>query len=358
MDSKTNFKVIGLMSGTSLDGLDIAYCNFNKKKNGWKYSIKKADTLKYSVRWREKLSNAHLLSGEELMALDVEYGKFLGKACDDFVRRNNVKVDFIASHGHTIFHQPKKGFTLQIGNGNALNAMCGIPVIYDFRSLDVQLGGEGAPLVPVGDKFLFNEYDICLNLGGIANISMDVKGQRVAFDVCFINMGLNYLASKLGKTFDEDGRVSSTGMTNPAMLKELDQVYASLRNKRPSLGREIFEQRIKPILDMPNITLQDKLRTFTESSAKEIGFAIVTGKRNPKVLCTGGGTFNSFFVSCLLEYCGDQAALIIPEEDVVKFKEALVFSFLGVLRMQRQPNCLKSVTGAARNSCGGVLVGL
>src|SRR3989337_3658447 len=161
------------------------------------------------------------------MALDVEYGKFLGKACDDFVRRNNVKVDFIASHGHTIFHQPKKGFTLQIGNGNALNAMCGIPVIYDFRSLDVQLGGEGAPLVPVGDKFLFNEYDICLNLGGIANISMDVKGQRVAFDVCFINMGLNYLASKLGKTFDEDGRVSSTGMTNPAMLKELDQVYAS-----------------------------------------------------------------------------------------------------------------------------------
>jgi anhydro-N-acetylmuramic acid kinase len=358
MDSKSNFKVIGLMSGTSLDGLDIAYCTFSEKKNGWKYSIKKADTLKYTPGWSQKLSGAHLLSAEELLSLDVAYGKFLGKACDTFVRRHNVKVDFIASHGHTVFHQPKKGITLQIGNGNALHAACGIPVIYDFRNLDVQLGGEGAPLVPAGDKFLFSEYDVCLNLGGIANLSMDVKGQRIAFDVCFINMGLNYLAAKLGKTFDDEGRASSMGHINETMLKKLDEVYASLRKKRPSLGREIFEQHIKPVLDMPDVNVNDKLRTFTQSSAKEIGLAILSGKTNPKVLCTGGGTFNSFFVSCLLEYCGDRAVLIIPEPEVVKFKEALVFSFLGVLRMLRQPNCLKSVTGASRNSCGGVLVGL
>lgn len=347
------------MSGTSLDGLDLAYCHFNKRNLGWQYTIKKAATIKYSGPWKEKLSNAHLLSSEDLMGLDSAYGTFLGKACDAFVRKNKFKVDFIASHGHTIFHQPKKRFTFQIGNGNAIHAACAIPVIYDFRSLDVQLGGEGAPLVPVGDKFLFNEYDICLNLGGIANLSKDVKGQRVAFDVCFVNMGLNYLALKTGKTFDQGGRMASIGVTNSTMLKELSQVYRTLRNKRPSLGREIFEQKIKPILDTPSINLHDKLRTFTEASAKEIARAIVSEEKAiPKVLCTGGGTFNSFFVSCLLEYCGDNAALIIPDDDVVKFKEALVFSFLGVLRILRQPNCLKSATGAVRNSCGGVLVGL
>jgi anhydro-N-acetylmuramic acid kinase len=210
----------------------------------------------------------------------------------------------------------------------------------------------------VGDKLLFGEYDVCLNLGGIANLSMDIKGQRIAYDVCFINMGLNYLAAKIGKPFDDGGQTASMGVVNTTMLKKLSRVYGSLRDKRPSLGREIFEQRIQPILDQTNIQIQDKLRTFIESAAIEISSAIISGKKNAKVLCTGGGTFNSFFVSCLLEHCGDNAALIIPEEDVVKFKEALVFSFLGVLRIQRQRNCLKSVTGAIRDSSGGVLVGL
>lgn len=346
------------MSGTSLDGLDIAYCHFSKLKTGWKYKIKTAMTAKYPVSWIRKLSSAQNLTGEELVALDMEYGKFLGKACEEFIGQHKIKVDFIASHGHTVFHQPAKGFTYQLGNGNALHAMCGIPVIYDFRSLDVQLGGEGAPLVPVGDKLLFGEYDVCLNLGGIANLSMDVKGQRIAYDVCFINMGLNYLTAKIGKPFDDGGQIASMGVVNTAMLKKLSRVYGSLRNKRPSLGREIFEQRIQPILDQTNILIQDKLRTFVASAAIEISSAIISEKKNAKVLCTGGGTFNSFFVSCLLEHCGDNAALIIPEEDVVKFKEALVFSFLGVLRIQRQANCLKSVTGATRDSSGGVLVGL
>lgn len=345
------------MSGTSLDGLDIAYCQFSKRKTGWKYVIKKATTIKYSNAWTQKLSTAQHLSPEKLIALDIEFGKFLGRVCDAFINKHQIKVDFISSHGHTIYHQPKNGFTYQIGNGNALHAACGIPVIYDFRSLDVQLGGEGAPLVPAGDKLLFAEYDVCLNLGGIANLSMDIKGKRIAYDICFINMGLNYLASKIGKAYDEGGQLAATGTTDPAMLKELNRIYISLHRKRPSLGREMFEKSIKPILDTPSIKLEDKLRTLTESAAREIAMAIGSGKRNPKVLCTGGGTFNSFFVSCLLEHCGDNAILIIPDEDVVKFKEALVFSFLGVLRMNRQTNCFQSVTGARRNSCGGVLVG-
>lgn len=346
------------MSGTSLDGLDIAYCHFIKKEKAWNFAVLHATTIKYSKGWSERLSSAQHLSGEALVALDNEYGKFLGKACQTFVTKHKLKVDFIASHGHTIFHQPQKSFTLQIGNGNALYAACGIPVVYDFRSLDVQLGGEGAPLVPVGDKLLFSEYDTCLNLGGIANLSMEVKGKRSAYDICFVNMCLNYLMGTVGKSFDSGGQMASQGSVDPAMLKKFDKVYATLRKRRSSLGREIFERQIKPILDEPSVNLKDKLRTVCESAAKEIAFAIVAGKTIPKVLCTGGGTFNSFFVSCLLEHCGDEAALIIPEENIVKFKEALVFAFLGVLRIQGKPNCLKSVTGATKDSSGGVLVGL
>lgn len=345
------------MSGTSLDGLDIAYCHFTNQKIRWKYSIKTATTIKYSKTWIKKLASAHKLLGEELLTLDMEYGAFLGEACKQFIEQHNIKVDFIASHGHTIFHQPAKRITYQIGNGNAIHATCGIPVIYDFRNLDVQLGGEGAPLVPVGDKLLFSEYDVCLNLGGIANLSMENAG-RVAYDVCFMNMGLNYLAEKVGKPFDEGGRLASRGTVNNRMAAKLNKVYSAMRMKRPSLSREIFEKQIKPILESIEISIEDKLCTFTESSAREIAHAIVSGKKNVKVLCTGGGTFNAFFVSCLLEHCGDSAGLIIPEEEVVKYKEALVFSFLGVLRLQRQVNCLRSVTGASHDSCSGVIIGM
>ena len=251
MDSKNNFKVIGLMSGTSLDGLDIAYCHFRKNRGRWSFVLKNATTIKYSSAWTKKLSTAQHLTGEQLVELDSEYGQFLGNACRDFIRKNKLKVDFISSHGHTIFHQPQKKFTYQLGNGNAFHAACGVPVVFDFRSLDVMLGGEGAPLVPAGDKFLFGEYDVCLNLGGIANLSRDIKGKRVAFDICFNNMGLNYLMATIGKEFDENGTMSSEGHVDVEMMKKLNAVYSDLRKRRPSLGREIFEQRVKPILDEP-----------------------------------------------------------------------------------------------------------
>jgi anhydro-N-acetylmuramic acid kinase len=357
MESKNKFKVIGLMSGTSMDGLDIAYCHFSKKEKTWKYSIENATTLRYPASWVEKLSTAQMLRGEELVELNVAYGRFLGKACDTFIKKHDLQVDFIASHGHTIFHQPTKGFTYQLGNGNALYAECGVPVVCDFRSLDVILGGEGAPLVPVGDKFLFGEYDVCLNLGGISNLSMDIKGKRVAFDVSFCNMGLNYLMAKTGKEFDEDGALSSLGEENFTMTKELNKVYNTLRRSRPSLGREIFENKIRPILDTTGVSLKDKLYTYTTTCVKEIAQAILSSKKNAKVLCTGGGAFNSFLISRLLDYCGDDATLIIPEDDIIKFKEALVFAFLGVLRVRGENNCLQSVTGAKRNSSSGVLIG-
>jgi anhydro-N-acetylmuramic acid kinase len=353
---KNNYKVIGLMSGTSLDGLDIAYVNFLKNGNGWEYQLEKTTTLKYPSAWIKKLSNAHTLSGEDLIALDVEYGSFIGKRCGDFMKQSKVRPDFISSHGHTIFHQPQKAFTYQLGNGNAIHATTGIPVVYDFRSLDVILGGEGAPLVPAGDKLLFSDYDVCLNLGGIANLSLDIKGKRIAYDICFCNMSLNYLMQKIGKNYDAGGQRAASGELNKLMFKKLSKVYERLSKKRPSLGRELFEKQIQPLLDAEEISLADRLHTCVESSAVEISKAI-KARKNANVLCTGGGAFNKYLVSRMLEHCGDDAMLIIPEDEVIKFKEALVFAFLGVLRVAGEVNCLQSVTGASRNSSGGVTVG-
>jgi anhydro-N-acetylmuramic acid kinase len=357
MQSKNSYQVIGLMSGTSLDGLDVAHCTFTQASDRWQYAINQATTIRYPSAWKKILSNAHSLSAEKLLALDSAYGSFLGKTVADFIARHKLKVDFIASHGHTIFHQPSNRFTYQIGNGNALYAETEIPVIYDFRSLDVMRGGEGAPLVPAGDKFLFADYDVCLNLGGIANLSVDVKKQRVAYDICFCNMSLNYLSSLIGKEYDRNGAIAESGEVDRGLLKKLQSVYNATRKKRPSLGRELFEQRIKPLLEDKSVSLEDRLCTATESAAQEIVNSILELKKNASVLCTGGGAFNSFLISRMLDLCGDDASLILPDENVVKFKEALVFAFLGVLRVRDEVNCLKSVTRASKDSSSGVLVG-
>jgi len=357
MDSKQEYKVIGLMSGTSLDGVDVASCVFSEKDT-WQFVIEKSETIQYSASWRKKLAEAHTLTAEKLVALDVAYGKFLGSVCRDFIVRYKIRrVDFIASHGHTVFHQPENGFTFQIGNGNALHAAAGLPVVYDFRSLDVMLGGHGAPLVPIGDKLLFGEYDACLNLGGIANVSMEGKKGREAFDICFANLGLNHLSHQAGKKYDHNGALSEKGELNAKMLNQLDRVYSKIRTSRPSLGREFFEKHIQPILDQNKIPLHDRLRTFTESSAREIVESILKSGKQKTVLCTGGGAFNTFFIYRLIELCDDRTILIIPDEEIVKFKEALVFAFLGVLRVQNKVNCLKNVTGAKKDSSGGVTIG-
>lgn len=357
MTTKESFRCLGLMSGTSLDGLDIAYCVFDKKDGAWSFAVEKAVTVKYSSSWNEKLSIAHKLKAEDLLELDHAYGAFLGKTCKNFLKKNSLHVDFIASHGHTIYHQPKRKFTFQLGNGNDLHAFAEVPVICDFRSLDVALSGEGAPLVPAGDKFLFSEYDVCLNLGGIANLSMDVNGARVAYDICFCNMGLNYLAAKSGKDYDKDGMMAEEGEVNKDLLKKLDAIYKSIRKKRPSIGREMFEKQIRPLIDNKKIPVKDRMRTLAESAAKEIISAIGSSKGNVTVLCTGGGAFNRFFISRLLDLGGDNVSLILPDENVIKFKEAMVFAFLGVLRVRGEVNALKSVTRATRDSSGGVMLG-
>jgi anhydro-N-acetylmuramic acid kinase len=354
---KSKYKVIGLMSGTSMDGLDIACCVFQKLKSGWRYSIERASTIRYSATWFARLSEAHKLGGEDLMALDAAYGSYLGKVCLAFIEKHGLRVDFIASHGHTVFHQPAKGFTTQVGNGHSLHATSGHPVVCDFRMQDVALGGEGAPLVPAGDKFLFHEYDVCVNLGGIANLSLDVKGKRYAFDICFCNMGLNYLAAEVSKNFDKNGAMAASGTVHAGLLKSLRSIYTKLRSSRPSLGREMFEGQIVQLLSDKRIPLEDRLCTFTESAAIEICDAITSRRQEARVLCTGGGAFNSFLISRMLEYGGDAMTFIIPDEEVIKFKEAMVFGFLGVLRCRHEINCLKTVTNAVRDTSSGTMIG-
>jgi anhydro-N-acetylmuramic acid kinase len=357
MTTKDSFHCIGLMSGTSLDGLDVAFCIFNKNETGWDFSVEKAQTIKYSSQWKQKLSTAHKLKVEQLLELDHAFGVFLGKTVKAFIGKHGLKIDFIASHGHTVYHQPEKNFTLQIGNGNDIHAQTSFPVIYDFRSLDVALDGEGAPLVPAGDKFLFSDYDVCLNLGGIANLSMDSSGSRIAYDICYCNMGLNYLAEKLGKEYDKNGAWASEGEVNKELLKKLTSVYKSIRKKRPSIGRELFEQQIKPLIDQKKIPIKDRMCTLVESAAQEI-ISAIGAVESVNVLCTGGGAFNHYLMSRMLDLGGDAVSLVLPDENIIKYKEAMVFAFLGVLRVRGEVNCLSSVTRASRDSSGGVMIGL
>jgi len=358
MKTQSKYNVIGLMSGTSLDGLDLVYCKLERTKKSWEFKMQSAKTLKYISDWKQKLSTAHTLSATELLSLHHEYGKFLGKAVIEFKQRNRIKnVDFIASHGHTIFHQPEKGFTFQLGCGQTLYSETKLPVVFDFRSLDVIRGGEGAPLVPIGDRHLFSQYDVCLNLGGIANLSMEQQGKRIAFDFCFANMGLNYLSAKAGKEFDKSGALASSGSIDTAMSNQLEYVYKPLRKKRPSLGREGFEKSIQSILDNENIPLQNRMRTFCESIALETANAIPTKKIKMKLLVTGGGALNDFLIRLIIEKLEQKVHVVVPDKEIIEFKEALVFALLGVLRVRGEINCLKSVTGASTDSSGGVMIG-
>lgn len=356
--STKQFHALGLMSGTSLDGLDIAWCQFVVSRNQWSFKILKATTLQYSTDWKSKLSLAHRLNSVELLALHAAYGHWLGKVCQQFIAKNRIKkLDCIASHGHTIFHQPHNKITFQLGDGNAVYAETGVPVVYDFRSLDVQLGGQGAPLVPIGDKLLFADHDVCLNIGGIGNLSLAKNDKRVAFDVCFANMGLNFLAQQIGLPFDRNGKLASTGKLNESLFQKLHEFYRPFKSKRPSLAREHFENGLSIILDADSISVEDRLRTFTESIAHEIAFAIPF-KKKQKVLITGGGAHNAFLVSRIAYHLQNKATIEIPDQKIIDFKEALVFALLGVLRIQNKINVLKSVTRASRDSSSGVIVGI
>ncbi len=347
------YRVVGLMSGTSLDGLDIAYCEFTHEREQWSFSINHAETITYDKVWSKSLTTAHRKTAAGLLQLHHKYGSFLGKEVKKFVRRHKLsQVDFVSSHGHTIYHQPGKGFTFQLGAGDSIAAAAKLPVICDFRSIDVALGGQGAPLVPIGDKLLFGGYAQCLNLGGFANVSYQQRKRRIAFDIAPVNIVLNALATEKGKEFDEYGEMARSGKLNIPLLKKLDAIKFFKQKSPKSLGREWLEKEYLPILDKPKLSAEDKLRTVCQNTAQQIAEVLDKGPKG-KVLVTGGGTFNTLLIELISQNCS--SALVLPDIKLINFKEALVFSFLGVLRMRNEINCLSSVTGASKDNIGGAV---
>lgn len=347
-----HYNVIGIMSGTSLDGIDICYCSFVFEKS-WKFLIKKADTVKLEPDIKNKLKNICNNSAIELALLNNLMGNCIGNSINNFIIDNKIKkseIDFIASHGHTIFHQPEKKLTLQIGNGANIATICELPVICDFRSNDIALNGNGAPLVPIGDEILFSEYEYCLNLGGIANISYKEGEKRIAYDICATNMVLNYLANKVDKEYDKNGTISKSGEIVPDLLQKLNNLEFYKLNNPKSLGFEWVSTNVFPLIESTKAPLKDLLRTYTEHIATQITDCL---KNNGKIIITGGGTHNNFLVNTIKEKT--KCEVIIPSKQLIDFKEALIFGFLGLLRWELQENTLKSVTGATKNSIGGCI---
>lgn len=356
------YRVIGLMSGSSLDGLDIVYCEISEENNNWIYKILKSSCTPYPQQWQQRLKNLVLQDAITYLKTDVFYGHYLGELVNNFIKENNLKdkIDFIASHGQTIFHQPENKMTSQIGDGAAIAAECVIPVVCNFRTMDVALGGQGAPIVPIGDKLFFSDYNFCLNLGGISNISFKVNAEKIiAYDICVVNLILNSLAQELNMEYDEHGKNASAGMLNQDLLNELNACWYYQKDYPRTLGGGFVGRVLIPIIRKYKISVQDKLRTYCEHIAIQIKNEIekiyqkegVTKKPNHTMLVTGGGAFNTFLMEKIREH--SSVKIILPDEETIKFKEALIIALMGVLRMRNENNCLSSVTGASRDNTGG-----
>lgn len=344
-----SYKVIGAMSGTSLDGLDLVYVHF-KYKAEWSFEIIKSKTYAYTSAWKIRLGNLANQNEEKIKAVEEAYVEFLAECINDF-KKDLTKVDFISSHGHTVFHQPDKGITLQIGSTPELSKYTNLPLIGDFRTQDVALGGQGAPLVPIGDLHLFKSFSACLNLGGFANFSSSSLEEVVAYDLCAVNTALNFLASEQGLDYDDKGSIAESGKLIPSLLEELDALDFYTKKGPKSLGIEWVNKMILPLLDQYKYrAVADRLHTYTQHIARQISASF---SDNDSILVTGGGAKNSFLIKCIRQF--SQAKFVIPSTDLIDFKEALIFAFLGVLRKENQINCLASVTGAKRNHCSGII---
>ena len=341
---------IGLMSGTSLDGLDICLAEF-EKKDKWIFNILQAETLPYSMDWENALRNSIHLSAEDLLALHSDYGFHLGQQVKKFIEKHQLEgIDLIASHGHTVFHQPQRKFTLQIGDGRAIKLETGLPVFYDFRSQDVLMKGNGAPLVPIGDELLFWEYGACLNLGGFSNISLQSNGKRIAFDIAPVNIILNPLAQRLNKNFDENGDLARKGKVNEVLLGQLNSLAFYQQSHPKSLGVEWCNQHVFPLLE--GIDPLDALATCTEHIAQQIS-NIINNHNIKDILVTGGGAYNTFLIEKIKEKT--KSEVIIPERKVIDYKEALIFAFMGVLKMNNDINVLSSATGSTSDHSSGII---
>lgn len=336
------------MSGTSLDGLDLALCRFTNKNHKISYELLAVETVPYDDFWKNQLSSVYNCSATDYFERHASYGAFIAKCVSGFLNRHQRQADYIASHGHTVFHQPGKGFSTQIGCGATIMAHTGISTVCDFRSVDVANNGQGAPLVPIGDRDLFSNYEACLNLGGIANISFTKDSTTRAFDICFANMPLNFLSSLNGQAFDPGGNMATSGAVNKTLL----DVLLKIDTKNASLGRELYEAQFLPQLSDTTLSIEDKLATVCEYIAIKI-HETLKAHEIKSLLITGGGAYNLHLINRVKGlYSG---SITIPDDKIIQFKEAIIFAYLGYLRIHDRANTLASVTNAQKNSIGGCI---
>ena len=345
------------MSGTSLDGLDMAYSHIYFENNKWQFTILETKSIDYTPSFREKLKNSVHLEALELLQLNNSYGSWLGQQVATFIEEKALSPDFIASHGHTVFHQPEKGLTYQIGSGQHIANTCGVNVVCDFRSNDLILGGQGAPFAPIGDEHFFYQYDFCLNLGGISNISFKKNGKRIAYDVSPANMLLNHIIGKIGKPYDHNGEMARSGILNQNLLHTLNSLEYYAWPYPKSLGYEWFLEKVVPIADHTPDNIENLLHTSVHHVAEQIAAAILKEPLSTtgKLLVTGGGAKNSFLIETLQQKLGTAVLVVVPETQLIDFKEAVVFGLMGVLKLCEETNVLASVTGASRDSSSGIL---
>ncbi|WP_420319812.1 anhydro-N-acetylmuramic acid kinase [Flagellimonas sp.] len=349
------YKVLGLMSGTSLDGLDLAYCHLWQSNDHWEFSIEKTKEVPYENKLRDTLKNAIYLSEKEHDQLHKDYGVWLGKQAKTFIETHHLEVDFIASHGHTSHHRPEDGITFQLGDGQMLANTSGKQVVCDFRTKDVSLSGQGAPLVPIGDQLLFSDYDFCLNLGGISNISFEKNGERIAYDIGLANMPLNSITRKMGLDYDENGKLAGSGKLDEELLQKLNQLEYYKLPYPKSTGYEWFTKKIVPLIETSKVSESDLLHTLIQHNCEQIAIQVHKHISKPqnKLFVTGGGALNQFFLDTLRAKLGTAVDVVVPNKTLIAYKEALVFALMGVLRVENEINVLSSVTGATQDSCSG-----
>lgn len=355
-----NYDAIGLMSGSSLDGLDIVLASFQVDGNRWSYRIKVASCLPFPKVWMAKLKDAATMDAESYMLLHSAFGRYCGKQVVAFLEKNRIRKrpDVIGSHGHTTFHVPGRGMTHQLGDGSAIVAQTGISVVSDFRSMDVALGGEGAPVIPIGEKLLFSDYRYFMNIGGICNVSVHSRKKIVAFDVCPANRVLNLLAGMAGKKFDKDGRIAASGAVNLPLLEQLNKESYYTKAPPKSLANSFGTDVLYPMILNSRLSIPDAMATYCEHIALQTlkAFILFAERKRERLLITGGGALNKYLVS-RLQYYLDAVHIetIVPDDDTVNYKEALTMALMAVLRLRDEDNVFSSVTGASRDSCGGAL---
>ncbi len=356
------YNAIGIMSGSSLDGLDIVFAEFDERGGQWHFEIKAASCYAYEATWRSRLQHAVTLPAYDYLLLHSDYGKYTGRMVNRFIEEHRLQhqVQLIASHGHTTFHAPHLGMTAQLGDGAAIAAETGINVVSDLRALDVAFGGQGAPIVPAGEKLLWHDYDYFLNIGGIANLSCKLPDGYVAFDVCPANRVLNQLAESTGKNYDDGGKMASAGKIHTGLLTQLNALAYYQQRFPKSLANSFGTETVYPLILSYNLPVEDALRTYTEHIALQLGYAISQLPRpvsaTPGLLLTGGGALNTFLVERIRQTLRGYAIRVaVPDLQLLNYKEALIMALLGVLRWREEATVLGSVTGARRNSIGGAV---